>query len=415
MTEHAIVLRGVSKRFRRGERFDSLRDAIPALARRALGRVAPPRPDRDFWALRDVDLAVEPGEVLGVIGHNGAGKSTMLKLLSGVMKPTIGTIETHGRLSALIEVGAGFHPDLTGRENIYLNGTILGMTRREISRRFDEIVAFSGLEEFLDTPVKRYSTGMYSRLGFAIAAHVDSDILVVDEVLSVGDYVFQNRCIERMKEVVRSGAAVIFVSHNLGAVTSMCRSAVLLDHGRIIGRGTAQDVVRQYLARVRTPTDKIDKDAYVSRLDVRGATGPQVRFEPGEAAWVDVEVKANRRCERLSLGLYLTDQKNYQAFDTSTERLGQPSFSLEPGQIARFTFHLHLHLARGAFHFGANVYRYDAQRLYDEAFPMATIFVDSEVDVRGVANLYPTVIQDGNAARRMDHQRATSTPSVASL
>ncbi len=183
---------GISKKFRKGELFDSLRDALPALAAKFLVRANGKAPTpREFWAVKDVSLAVARGEALWIIGHNGAGKSTVLKLLSGLLKPTKGTIEVNGSLSALIEVGAGFHPDLTGRENIYLNGAILGLSRTDVARKFDQIVEFSGIAEFLDTPVKRYSTGMYARLGFSVAAHVDPDILLVDEVLSVGDYLFQ--------------------------------------------------------------------------------------------------------------------------------------------------------------------------------------------------------------------------------
>jgi lipopolysaccharide transport system ATP-binding protein len=312
MSERALELNQVSKRFRKGELHDSLRDAIPALVRRLAGRRNQAAADREFWALRDVSLAVDRGEVLGIIGHNGAGKSTMLKILSGVLKPTLGKICVNGSLSALIEVGAGFHPELTGRQNIYLNGTILGMKRSEIAKKFDQIVAFSGLEEFLDTPVKRYSTGMYARLGFSVAAHVDPEILIVDEVLSVGDYVFQNKCMERMKDIVKGGAAVIFVSHNLNAVASLCTRALLLDHGRVINEGTPQDVMHAYLGQARVPLeDPASKEVYIANVVIRDQDGPKMRFESGEDAWLDIDVKANQRCQDLSLSLYLCDDKNY--------------------------------------------------------------------------------------------------------
>ncbi len=190
MSDIAIRFDDVSKRFRKGERFDSLRDLVPHLLARLTGNGKRhwPRDDRDFWALRHINLEIRQGETVGVIGHNGAGKSTMLKHFARIMWPTEGRIEVNGRLSALIEVGAGFHPDLTGRENVFLNGVILGMSRAEIARKFDEIVEFAGLAEFIDTPIKRYSSGMFARLGFSVAAHLDPDILVIDEVLSVGDY-----------------------------------------------------------------------------------------------------------------------------------------------------------------------------------------------------------------------------------
>ncbi len=388
----ALEMRHVSKRFRKGELYGSLRDAVPAMLRRLLRSGRNPADDaRDFWALQDVSLAVAPGEVLGIIGHNGAGKSTILKLLSGVLKPTRGSIVVNGRLSALIEIGAGFHPDLTGRENIYLNGTILGMSRAEIARRFDAIVEFSELAEFLDMPVKRYSTGMYARLGFAVAAHVAPEILIVDEVLSVGDYAFQNKCIDRMKEVIQGGAAVVFVSHNLNAVATLCNRAVLLNHGQIVQQGPVQDVIQTYLTEHRLEADIETKDAYIASFNVRGENGPKVCYQSGGTVWVDIEVKANRPCRRLSLSIYLEDKNGYAVFDTSTERLGQPTFSLEPGESYQCTFRLSLHLVPGSFHFGTHVYRYDIQRMYDSAFPVGTVFITADTDVRGVVNLYPQV------------------------
>lgn len=395
MGERALELNQVSKKFRKGELHDSLRDAIPALVRRLIR--APSNAnlvEREFWALRDVSFAVERGEVLGIIGHNGAGKSTMLKILSGVLKPTTGCVHVNGLLSALIEVGAGFHPDLTGRQNIFLNGTILGMKRSEIARKFDQIVAFSGLEEFLDTPVKRYSTGMYARLGFSVAAHVDPEILIVDEVLSVGDYSFQNKCMERMKEIVKNGAAVIFVSHNLNAVATLCTRALLLDHGRVTAEGSPNELIQTYLGQARqVQGDSSSKEAYVSQMIVRDRNGPTMRLETGDDVWLDIDVKANQKCEQLSLTVYLCDDKNYYIFDTSTERLGMATFCLDAGESRRFSFRLTLHLARGTFHIGTHVYRYNIQKMYDDRYPLATLFITSERDVRGVANLYPEVVK----------------------
>ena len=329
-------MKGVSKKFRKGELYGSLRDAIPGAVRKMLRRNHKGTNNtHEFSALRDISLSVGHGEVLGIIGHNGAGKSTILKLLSGVLKPTGGSIVVNGRLSALIEIGAGFHPDLTGRENIYLNGTILGMSRAEIASRFDEIVEFSELAEFLDTPVKRYSTGMYARLGFAVAAHVAPDILIVDEVLSVGDYSFQNKCIERMRAIIKGGAAVVFVSHNLNAVATLCDRAILLDHGRILRQGCAQEVIRTYLTENRIEADASSKDAYISNFVIRDENAPKLSHRPGDEVWIDVEVKANRPCQRLSVTLYLKDENGYGVFDTSTERLGHPPFSLAAGESYR--------------------------------------------------------------------------------
>jgi lipopolysaccharide transport system ATP-binding protein len=253
----AIVFDQVWKKFRRGEHHDSLRDLLPSLARRTFRRRPPAGdlPKSEFWALRDVSFEVKPGEALGIVGHNGAGKSTVLKLLTRILKPTRGACEVRGRVGALIEVAAGFHPDLTGRENIYLQGAIVGMTRAEIARKFDQIVEFAGVEPFIDTPVKRFSSGMHARLGFAIAASLDPDVLIIDEVLSVGDAAFQARCATRMRELTARGVPLIFVSHNLPSVLDLCTHAILLGQGREICRGTPAAVVQQYQRAVWTQDD----------------------------------------------------------------------------------------------------------------------------------------------------------------
>jgi len=247
----------VYKKFRKGERHDSLRDLIPALAKRAVKRLSAPPQLRaeEFWALHDVSFEIHRGEAVGIIGHNGAGKSTMLKHLSGLIKPTRGHIEVRGSLSALIEVGAGFHPDLTGRENVFINGAILGMSRSEVQRKFDDIVAFSELGDFIDTPVKRYSSGMYVRLAFAVAAHLEPDILVVDEVLAVGDAEFQKKCMSKMQDVAGGmGRTVLFVSHNMVAVQSLCEKALLLERGRVKAAGTVASVVATYISQALEST-----------------------------------------------------------------------------------------------------------------------------------------------------------------
>jgi ABC-type polysaccharide/polyol phosphate transport system ATPase subunit len=240
----AIETSGLGKSYRLGTdpaAYDTLREvAIRALRRK-------PVQERSIWALRDLDLAIYEGEVVGVIGRNGAGKTTLLKLLAGITEPTAGNARTKGRVGPLLDVGTGMHPELTGRENIYLNGAILGMRRAEVGRRFDEIVAFSGLEQFLDTPVKRYSDGMRLRLAFAVAAHIEPPIIVVDEVLAVGDAQFRDACLGRMSEIGRHGRTVLFVSHDLGAVTRVCRRAIWLDRGRIRADGDTAQIVSQYL------------------------------------------------------------------------------------------------------------------------------------------------------------------------
>lgn len=249
----AIRVENVSKRFRLGVRgsgsYRTLRESLMGLLRRPWGRRAEhSTDDSHIWALRNVSLEVSPGQVVGLIGRNGAGKSTLLKILSRVTEPTQGRVELRGRVGSLLEVGTGFHLELTGRENIYLNGSILGMTRREIQRRFDDIVAFSELEKFIDTPVKRYSSGMYVRLAFAVAAHLEPEILIIDEVLAVGDASFQNKCIGKTLEVARSGRTILLVSHQMDVVRRLCGQAILLKQGEVAAAGDVNDVIHQYLA-----------------------------------------------------------------------------------------------------------------------------------------------------------------------
>src|SRR3989449_5542367 len=260
MGDIAIRVENLGKRYRIGQRlrYQTFRDALSGVLsapfRGVHSYLSGQRPsechhesDDVIWALKDVSFDVKYGEVIGVIGRNGAGKSTLLKILSRITKPTEGCAEIHGRVGSLMEVGTGFHPDLTGRENIYLNGAILGITKRDIGRKFDEIVAFAELDKFIDTPVKHYSTGMYMRLAFAVAAHLESEILLVDEVLAVGDAAFQKKCMGKMREVGQGGRTILFVSHNMSAITRLCPRAILLDGGRVIQDGPSHWVVSTYL------------------------------------------------------------------------------------------------------------------------------------------------------------------------
>jgi len=244
----------LSKRFRISAggpalvRYDTLRESLVKMFKSPFGRGRNGHAADDIiWALTDVTFDVMPGEVMGIIGPNGAGKSTLLSIISRIIDPTSGRVELYGRAASLLEVGTGFHPDLSGRENVYLNGAVLGMKRREIESKFDEIVAFSGVEKFIDTAVKHYSSGMYVRLAFAVTAHLDPEILIVDEVLAVGDASFQKKCLEKMNEVTRSGRTVLFVSHDLQMVTRFCTRAVLLEGGRTAMIGSAADVADYYL------------------------------------------------------------------------------------------------------------------------------------------------------------------------
>jgi lipopolysaccharide transport system ATP-binding protein len=251
----AIRVENLSKEYRIGVQAAAasrnLTESLVGGAAAAWQRLTGRRPGGDgaqaFWALKEVSFEIRPGEVVGIIGRNGAGKSTLLKILSQIAAPTAGRAVVRGRMASLLEVGTGFHPELTGRENVYLNGSILGMSRREITRKFDEIVAFSEVEQFLDTPVKRYSSGMYVRLAFAVAAHLDPDIFVVDEVLAVGDASFQQRCLGKMSDVARTGRTVLFVSHNMQAVTQLCSRGIIMSEGRVGFDGHPVQAVQRYL------------------------------------------------------------------------------------------------------------------------------------------------------------------------
>lgn len=258
MSDFVIQVENLSKRYILGrqqrERYQSLRDVLSRTVSNWKRQFLAPQQCRteknaeEFWALQDISFSIQQGDRVGVIGRNGAGKSTLLKILSRITEPTSGHIRIRGRVASLLEVGTGFHPELSGRENIFLNGAILGMSKTEIRRKFDEIVAFAEVEKFLDTPVKRYSSGMYVRLAFAVAAHLEPEILIVDEVLAVGDAQFQNKCLGKMQDVSQSGRTVLFVSHNMAAIRQLCSSSILMRQGQLVFSGTAEEGVRRYLS-----------------------------------------------------------------------------------------------------------------------------------------------------------------------
>jgi lipopolysaccharide transport system ATP-binding protein len=266
MSDIAIKVEGIGKEYKIGRKksgdlresfthFLSLFSQSPALKPQSLN----PQPSKTFWALKDISFEVKQGEAVGIIGRNGAGKSTLLKVLSRITRPTTGRFEINGRVSSLLEVGTGFHPELTGQENIYLNGTILGMRRAEIKDKFDEIIAFSGVEEFIDTPVKHYSSGMKVRLAFSVAAHLEPEILIIDEVLAVGDAEFQKKCLGKMEDVAGEGRTVLFVSHNMGAVERLCNSGIFLEAGKIIEKGTADYTIQKYLTSFESFQNNINQ------------------------------------------------------------------------------------------------------------------------------------------------------------
>ncbi|HEX8410860.1 MAG TPA: polysaccharide ABC transporter ATP-binding protein [Thermoanaerobaculia bacterium] len=314
MTPPAVTVENLSKKYRLGDvHTDLLSERLSRLLRRRGQSNAAAQ--KEFWALRDIGFEVHEGEVLGIIGRNGAGKSTLLKILSRLTAPTTGKAVVRGRLASLLEVGMGFHPELSGRENIFLNGTILGMKRREIGRRFDEIVAFSGVEEFLDTPVKRYSSGMYVRLAFAVAAHVEADILIIDEVLAVGDAEFQKRCLGKMDEVARGGRTVLFVSHNLPMLRKLCTTALLLDEGQLLRSGTAEECIEAYQSRFSEHAAA--EWVRPANADPAGADPPKLAItrvsvalhgtQPAHVLDVDLTFETRAEHKPALLAIYVTD------------------------------------------------------------------------------------------------------------
>jgi lipopolysaccharide transport system ATP-binding protein len=274
--------------------------------------------DERFWALKDIDFDIQQGEVLGVIGKNGAGKSTLLKILSRITSPTLGRVVIRGRVASLLEVGTGFHPELTGRENIFLNGSILGMAKKDIDCRFDEIVSFAEIEKFVDTPVKRYSSGMYVRLAFAVAAHLEPDILIVDEVLAVGDASFQNKCLGKMQDVIGEGRTILFVSHNMQAIQGLCPSVCLLENGEIAGLGPSKEVVSQYLSRNASCKNEMswnedncpgNQELKLLGIRVTSATGvPGSSFLTSDETFVEFSFELRKKISGLCIGFDLVDE-----------------------------------------------------------------------------------------------------------
>jgi ABC-type polysaccharide/polyol phosphate transport system ATPase subunit len=317
MGNHAIEVDHVSKRYRLGyQGMVDLRETVAGLGRRLRGGTSTSSEAADLWALSDVSFAVSEGEAIGVVGRNGAGKSTLLKVLARITEPTSGSSRTRGRVGSLLEVGTGFHGDLTGRENVFLNGAILGLSRRRIAAQLDAIVEFAGVERFLDTPVKRYSSGMYLRLAFAVAAHLDTEIMVVDEVLAVGDAEFQRKCLRRMSDVEAEGRSVVFVSHDLNAVATLCERVLWLDRGRVVADGPASEVLDAYLAAATGSSDDLDRftigDAPIrlERLAVRSATsGAAAIHQKGDPITVEFAYRIERPISPFQASVTVFDNR----------------------------------------------------------------------------------------------------------
>lgn len=353
MSETVISVEKISKLFRIGERerYLALRDVLTRVIIAPFRRNQRRRSIDYLWAVRDVSFEVHEGEVVGLIGNNGAGKTTLLKILSRITCPTSGYAEIRGRIGSLLEVGTGFHPELTGRENVYLSGAILGMSRREIIRKFDEIVSFAEVERFLDTPLKHYSTGMQMRLAFAVAAHLEPEILLVDEVLAVGDAAFQKRCLAKMGEVSRQGRTIVFVSHNMTAVERLCHKVFCLDQGKIVASGMPKEMIRKYLNAVSTVSAErewqdIDSAPGNERVKLRSA---RVRPLEGNRAdpitvhtpfVMEIEYWNLKPAARINLSLSIYTEDGVLAFATGP--IGEPVWNGKPFPVALFRSACHV-------------------------------------------------------------------------
>ncbi len=358
MPDLAIRCESLSKQYRIGspDSYRTLRDAISNTALAAFRRSKNSQ-NGHIWALQDVSFEIKRGEVVGIIGLNGAGKSTLLKILSRITGPTRGRADIFGRVGSLLEVGTGFHPELTGRENIYLNGAILGMRKTEIDRKFDEIVSFAEVEKFLDTPVKRYSSGMYVRLAFGVAAHLETEVLLVDEVLAVGDAQFQKKCFEKMRDIGVQGRTILFVSHNMSAVRSICRQALIIEKGRVAAYGEIDETVDRYLSQVSATQDlgeAVETNTFtVTSVEATSASGPVIKtFDP-----VQVKVKFVPKTEIKDPGLYVSiltmDSRRLTGLDLKdfittsplpADEMAELGFTIESLPLLPGTYQLEIHL-----------------------------------------------------------------------
>jgi lipopolysaccharide transport system ATP-binding protein len=394
----SIKLSHVNKKYRIGQAPLSLRSVFTGKR--------PGQEERFHWAVKDLSFELLPGEAMGIIGPNGAGKTTILKLLSKVTYPTSGQIQLNGRFSALIELGAGFHPELTGRENIYLNGTILGMRRSEVNARFDEIVDFAGIGKYLDTPVKRYSSGMYARLGFAVAAHVNSEILLVDEVLAVGDMAFQKKCYERMVQLIKDGTTLIFVSHNLRAIQRVCPQCLVMYRGNPVFNGPSPEAVAEYSNILRLAASEQNQDGFEllegggisQRIMTHGAVieevhilredgQPSATFVSGENVRVRAKITFHQDAPSPIFACTIRLPEGQVVYDYTTHWAEMDTPDFEADKVIVVEYPMKLNLTAGIYHVGVNLAYNDLTRYYDRIDSALTFVVTGGNGARGFADL----------------------------
>jgi lipopolysaccharide transport system ATP-binding protein len=394
--EPAIRVENLSKMYKIGRAYrwhDTLRDLLVESAQGLLRRKRGADREEEFWALRNVSFDIQPGEVVGIIGRNGAGKSTLLKILSRITEPTSGRAVINGRVGSLLEVGTGFHPELTGRDNIYLNGAILGMKRSEIAKKFDEIVAFAEIEKFLDTPVKRYSSGMYVRLAFAVAAHLEPEILLVDEVLAVGDAAFQKKCLGKMGEAAKGGRTVLFVSHNMAAIAQLCRQSLLLDKGAIIKYDNSDLIIKEYLSsNIRNkyivrwdsledaPGDELVR--LLSACIVQNGSVTSI-IDINQPSQLFIEFNINKPVKNLITGFFLFNSQGICLFDCDDWRENQ----LKPGKYQKHVFIPAQLLAEDHYAIDIQLHFFDPYRqslFLKDALSFESVDSDHPLSVRGL-------------------------------
>ena len=375
MSEAAVTVDSVTKKFRvYHERNQTLKAAVMRRRRSVY---------EDFLALDDVGFEIPQGSTFGLVGDNGSGKSTLLKCLARILYPASGSVTTRGRVAALLEVGSGFHPELSGRDNVYLNGSILGMSRAEIDRKFDAIVDFSGVEQFIDQPVKNYSSGMYVRLGFSVAIHVDPEILLVDEVLAVGDAAFQEKCTEKFVEFRRDGRTVVVVSHSMPSLRNMCDSVAWLSHGRLVETGEAKPILERYLDSTRTdqPTRRDGEvrwgsgEAQIDGVELVGATGPAASFRTGDEVTIRVRYTASERITNPVFGLALESHDGVYLWANNTRDLGYRIDEIHGSGVVECTIP-RLALQPGTFQVMASVVDESTTHVYDYVREGARLVVD---------------------------------------
>lgn len=341
----AIHTENLGKRYRLGETFakrNDLREHIVSLPRRIIGRKN--TDDSQYiWALKNINISIKEGEVVGIIGRNGAGKSTFLKVLSRITLPTEGMAKLRGRVGSLLEVGTGFNPELTGRENIYLNAAIIGMKKNEVEQKFDQIVEFSGVERFLDTPIKRYSSGMIVRLGFSVAAHLDPDILIVDEVLAVGDHEFQKKCIGKMRDVSGSGRTVLMVSHNMQSIRNLCPRTILIDGGKVDFDGNTNDAIKKYVTKSVTISDYYDLiNATREKQAARDLKFKSIKFNkkeylPSDKFEIKLNFEAVKKFPAIDIGIDIVDEYNNEIYHLANKFVAHSLAEYDPGDEFVFT------------------------------------------------------------------------------